>query len=123
MVVPEKALLRPKPERGNRKKSGEELIKEAEPKVPKEAQELLEVHSGGTEDGVDGIALRPFEPVAFEAVFALEVTDGGFDGGAAFHPSPERLRGRAPAAFVDMHLLGSAVIVSAIAHVDMRFRR
>lgn len=37
LVVPEKAHLRPKPERGNRKKSGGELIKEAEPKVPKEA--------------------------------------------------------------------------------------
>ena len=90
--------------------------------MPKEAQEFLEVHGGGTEDGVDGIALRPFEPVAFKPMFALEVANRGFDGGAAFHPSPERPRGRAPAAFVDMHGLGSGVIVSAVAHVDMRFR-
>ena len=41
--------------------------------MPKEAQEFLEVHGGGTEDGVDGIALRPFEPVAFKPMFALEV--------------------------------------------------
>jgi len=51
------------------------------------------VHGGGAEDGVDGITERAFEAVAFEAVFALEVADGGFDCGAAFHPTPERLRG------------------------------
>ena len=57
--------------------------------MPKEALELLEVHGGGAEDGVDGVADGSFEPVTFEPVFGLEVADGGFDGGAAFHPTPE----------------------------------
>lgn len=91
--------------------------------MPKEALELLKVHGGGAEDGVDRVTGGAFEPIALEPMLALEVADGGFDCGAAFHPTPERLRGRAPAALVDMHRLRAAVIVAAIAHVDMRFRR
>ncbi len=90
--------------------------------MPKEASELLEVHGGGTEDGVDGIAGGAFEPVAIKPMFAFEVADGGFDRRAAFHPTPKCFGRRASAAFVDMHGLGSGMIVSAVAHVDMRFR-
>src|ERR1019366_6700633 len=83
IVGPEKTRLRS--ERGrDGPESRQEQCHKAEPKMPKEALELLEVHGGGAEDGVDGIAGSAFEPVAFESVFGLEVADGRLDGGAAF---------------------------------------
>lgn len=121
LVGPEKARLRAEAKRGTRNKSGAELMEEAEPKAPKEALELLEVHGCGAEEGVDGIAGGAFEPVALKPMFALEVSDGGFDRRAAFHPTPECFGRRSSAAFVAMHRLRAGVIVTAIAHADVRF--
>jgi len=64
------------------------LIHEAQQKAPGEALELLEVHSGGAQDGVDGIANRAFEPVSLEAMFAFHVSNGGLDCCSPFHPTP-----------------------------------
>ena len=41
--------------------------------------------SGGSEDGVDGIALGVGEIVAAHAMFILDVADERLDGGAASH--------------------------------------
>jgi len=100
-------------------KGGEKLIPEAEQKAPKSSEELVQVHGGGAEDGVDGITGGPLEAVALHTVLTFEVADGGLDGGAAFHPSPETFGRRAPATFVHMDCFDSLVIMSPIAHVDM----
>jgi hypothetical protein len=62
-------------------------IEEAQQKALGEALELLEVHSGGAQDGAYGITERAFESVSFEAMFTFHVSDGRFDCGAPFHPS------------------------------------
>ena len=64
------------------------LIQEAQQKAPGEALELLEVHSGGAQDGVDGISDGAFEPIAFESMLALQVPYGGLDRCSPFHPTP-----------------------------------
>ena len=80
----------------------------------KEAEELLDVHGSGTEQGIDGIALRAFESIALQSVFSLEVSDGRFDDGAAFHPLPNSLWDRAPAAFIDDACLRALMIVAPV---------
>jgi len=95
---------------------------QAEQKIaPKSSEELVEVHRRGTQDGIERIAGNALQPVALQAVFVLQMPDAGFDGGAAFHPSPERLRRPASSSFVHMHGGLARVIVAAIAHVHMHF--
>ena len=87
--------------------------------APKSSQELMEIHRRSTQDGIERIAGNTFEPIALQAVFGLEMSDAGFDGGATLHPSPECSRCSASFPFVHMHRCLAGVIVAAIAHVHV----
>lgn len=60
----------------------------AQKNAPKSSEELMEVQCGGSQHGIDGIAGNTLEPIAFQPVFALQMSDAWFDRGAPFHPSP-----------------------------------
>jgi hypothetical protein len=64
-------------------------VAQAEQKnAPKSSEELVEVHRGGCQDRVDRISGNALQPIAFQPVFALQMSDAWFDRGTAFHPSP-----------------------------------
>ena len=52
------------------------------------SEELVEVHGCSREDRIDRIALNTLQPVAFQPVVTLQMSDAGFVWGSAFHPSP-----------------------------------
>ena len=54
-------------------------------------------------------------------MFGLEVSDGRFDGGAAFYPFPNLLGDRSPAAFIDNDRLNALMIIAPLAHVHRAF--
>jgi hypothetical protein len=50
-----------------------------------------------------------------------EVTEDWLDSGAAFHPFPNSLGDRSPAAFIDDDRLGALMIITQLAHVHRAF--
>jgi hypothetical protein len=48
-------------------------------------QEEVEVEAGGSEDGIDAVAVLANEEVAVHAMVGLEVADHRLDGGSALH--------------------------------------
>ncbi len=87
----------------------------------KGSEEFLEVHCGGCQDRVDLVSDGTLQPVAFQPVFALEMSDAWFDRGTAFHPSPSRLRCAPSLSLVNMHGDRTVIIVTSIAHINVRF--
>ena len=81
----------------------------------------MEVDCCSSQDCIYRISGSAFEPIAFQSVFALQVSDAWFDCGAAFHPSPQRWRRPASSSLVDMHRDSAVVVVATVAHVHMRF--
>src|ERR1039457_6216881 len=53
---------------------------------PKSSEELVEVHRRGRQDCVDRIAGNALQPIAFQPVFVLQMSDAWLDRGAAFFP-------------------------------------
>ena len=80
----------------------------------------MEVHGCGCQHGVDRVAINTPQPIAFQAVFVLQMSDGGLDGGTALHPSPQRFWRPTSGSLIDMHHHIASVVVAAIAHVHMR---
>ncbi len=60
------------------------------PQKPQPVQEEAEVVSDGGEDGVVGVAGPVGEVASSHSVFSFEMTDDGFDGGAASEVSFDR---------------------------------
>ncbi len=54
-------------------------------------------------------------------MLALEVAESRFEGGAAFHPFPNSIGSRCPAAFIDDDRFGPPMILARVAHVHMAF--
>ena len=77
----------------------------------------MEVHGCGCQHGVERVAANALQPIPFEAVFVLQMSDAGLDSGAAFHPSPQRFWRAASGSFIDMHHDSARVAVAAIDHI------
>ena len=54
-------------------------------------------------------------------MFGLEVSDGRFDGGAAFHPFPHSFGDRCQAAFINDDRLRALMIINPVAQVYRAF--
>ena len=67
-------------------------------------RQLLEVHPGGGQDGINRVTGNPLQPVALQPVFVLQVSDAGFDGSSVLHPLPECLCRASSLPFIDVHL-------------------
>jgi hypothetical protein len=91
----------------------------AQKNAPKSSEELVEVHSGSGQDGIDRIAGNALQPVALQSVFVFQMSDAWFDYGAACHPSPQCLRSPSSSSLVDVHGGRSVIVVAAIAQVHM----
>jgi hypothetical protein len=65
-----------------------DVHKASQKNSPESSEELLEVHRGGSQDGVDRISGSALQPIAFQPVFILQMSDARFDCGSPFHPSP-----------------------------------
>jgi hypothetical protein len=59
----------------------------AQKNAPKSSEELVEVHGSGSQHGIDRISGNALQPITFQPVFILQVSDAWFHCGAAFHPS------------------------------------
>ena len=86
--------------------------------TPESAQKQLEFRI--QEKSVDRVTGNTLQAVPVQSVFVLQMADAGLDGGAAFHPAPQRPRRAAPSSLVHMHGNLALVVVTAIAHVHMR---
>ena len=74
------------------------------PKLPQVLEELADVHSCHTQDGIVHVSFFTPEAIAFKSVFGFEVSYTWLNGGSPFHPFPESL-GCFPSGFlVDMNL-------------------
>ena len=117
IVDPEKVILK--------QIEGEHLVPwadQAEQKnAPKSSEELLEVHRGGCQDRVDLISSGTLQPITFQPVFVLQMSDAWFDRGAAFHPSPSCFGCTSSSSLVDMHGDRTVIVVATIAHIDVHF--
>jgi hypothetical protein len=93
----------------------------AQKNAPKSSEKLMEVHCGGSQHGIDRIADDTLQPIAFQPVFALPMSDAWFDRSAPFHPSPWRSRNPAASPLIDMHGDRTVIAVASIPHVHVRF--
>ena len=95
-------------------------VDQAEQKnAPKSSEQLLEVHRGGCQDGVDLISGSTLQPITFQPVFALPMSDAWLDRGATLHPSPFCLRCTPSSSLVDMHGDRTVIVVATIAPIDV----
>jgi len=60
----------------------------AQKNAPKSSEELVEVHGGSREDGIDRISGNTLQPIALQAVFVLQMSDVWLRCRVALHPSP-----------------------------------
>ena len=115
LVDPEKAILK--------QIEGEHLVPcvdQAEQKnARKSSEELLEVHRGGCQDGVDRISGSTLQPIPFQAVFVLHLSDAWLDRGTAFHPSPSCARCPPSSSLVDMQGDRTVIVLASMAHIDV----
>ena len=86
-------------------------------KVCRPAQQLVEVHSGTAEDGIEPVTFNALEAVAVHPVLFFQVSDSRFNGCPAFHPAPQTPGSSPTAAFVDMNLNLARVSMAPVAHV------
>src|ERR1019366_6067490 len=89
--------------------------------APKSSEELLEVHRGGSQDRVDRISVSTLQPITFQPVFVLQMSDAWFDRGTAFHPSPSCFRCPSSSSLFDLHGDRTVLLVASIAHIDVHF--
>jgi hypothetical protein len=79
-------------------------------KVIQEPQQLPEIHSGSTEDGIYPVSGNTFQPVAIHSVFLLEMAYSRFYCRPAFHPTPDAFRRSASSTLVNMDFAGGVSI-------------
>jgi hypothetical protein len=77
-------------------------------------EQLAEIHSGGTQDGINHIPLSSFKAVTVHSVFSFEVPDTRFDCRPSFHHAPKAFGCSTFSGFVNMNFGDSSVIVPAI---------
>ena len=88
--------------------------------APKSSEKLVDVHSCSRQDRIDRIALNALQPITFQPVFSLQMSDAWLDRGPTFHPSPLCLRCPSSSSPVDMHGGCAVMVMASIAHVHMR---
>ncbi len=81
----------------------------------------MEVHRGGCQDRVDLISGSTLQPITFQPVFALQMSDAWFDRGTTFHPSPSCFRCPSSSSLIHMHGDRTVIVVASIAHVHVHF--
>ena len=86
-------------------------------------EQLAEVHSSGTQDGIDHIPFSSFKAVTIHSVFSFEVPDTRFNCGTSFHPAPETSGCSASSGFIDVNFGISSVIVPAISSINEYMKR
>jgi hypothetical protein len=86
-------------------------------KICCQPQQLLEVHSGSAEDGIQAIADRSPEAAAVHSMFPFQMSDAWFNGGSTFHPSPEAFSGSSSSILINMNIDVTGVSVAAASHV------
>ena len=84
-------------------------------------QQLLEVHRRDRQQGIARVSGSTLQPIALQSMFCFQMSDAGFNCGAVFHPSPQRLRCSTSASFVHMDRRRALVIMTSVSHVDVHF--
>ena len=66
-------------------------------------EQLAEIHSSGTQDGIYHIPFSSFEAVTVHSVFPLEMPNAWLNRCTSFHPAPEASGCSASCGLIDMN--------------------
>ncbi len=82
---------------------------------------VLDAASKGPANSHCSSVNNPFQPVALQPVFRLQMPDARFNRRATRYPSPDWLRRSPSLPLVHLHFYFTFVFVPAITHINIRF--